>query len=62
MAEDKLMGTGTFLKRTGINPPRMRYLEAAGIIKPLRTDTGWRSFREQDVAATMKWLAAKRRA
>ncbi len=59
MAEP-LFGTTTFIERTGIPVPRMRELEAAGVIKPMRTDRGWRAFSERDVAAVLRWKAARK--
>ena len=55
-------GTGTFLKLTGIPVPRMRELEAAGIINPIKTDSGWRAFSQQDVAAAIRWKQQRARA
>ena len=60
MADPKQpMGTGTFIKRTGISAPTMRGLEAAGVIRPIKTDSGWRAFSEQDVAAALRWKAGR---
>jgi DNA-binding transcriptional MerR regulator len=61
MAETKL-GTTTFLRRAGITAPAMRVAEAAGVIAPSRTDTGWRQFTEQDVRAAIAWKASRRSA
>ena len=54
MAEQKL-GTGTFIRRTGITTATMRVLEAGGVIAPSRSDSGWRQFSEADVAAALQW-------
>jgi len=54
MTEQKL-GTGTFIRRTGITTATMRVLEAGGVIAPSRSDSGWRQFSESDVAAALKW-------
>ena len=53
-------GTTTYLRVTGISGPTMRGLEAAGIIAPSRTDTGWRQFSEQDVRRAIEWKASRR--
>jgi len=36
-------------------------LEAAGVIQPVRADSGWRQFSEQDVKATIEWKSNNRR-
>jgi len=58
MAEIKL-GTTTFLKRTGLSGPIMRGLEAAGIISPSKSDSGWRQFSTADLEAALKWRAQR---
>jgi hypothetical protein len=58
MAEIKL-GTTTFLKRTGLSGPVMRGLEAAAVIAPSKSDSGWRQFSESDVQAALKWRAER---
>ena len=37
----------------------MRGLEAAGVIKPSRSDSGWRQFSESDVKAVLRWKALR---
>jgi DNA-binding transcriptional MerR regulator len=55
------MGSKTFLRRVGIYAPKMRILEAAGIVNPSKSDSGWRQFSESDVTAALKYLAAEKR-
>jgi len=57
----KLMGSGTFCRLTGINGPKLRLLEAAGIVAPDRSDKGWRLFTAEDVEKVRAHLAADRR-
>jgi DNA-binding transcriptional MerR regulator len=59
MSEVTRLGTGTFIRRTGITTAKMRELEAAGIIQPVRADSGWRQFSESDVQATQRWQAER---
>lgn len=54
------IGTGTFLRRTRISSVTMRLLEAQGVIRPERADSGWRMFSEEDVQAAIAWRAAKK--
>jgi DNA-binding transcriptional MerR regulator len=54
MTEIKL-GTGSFIRRTRVTTATMRVLEAAGVIHPVRSDSGWRQFSEADVVAALKW-------
>ena len=58
---DLKMGTGTFLRRTGLSAPVMRGLEVAGVIAPSKTDTGWRQFSESDVRRALAWKQARQR-
>jgi DNA-binding transcriptional MerR regulator len=53
-----LMGTGLFVKRARITVARMREAQALGIIRPTKTDSGWRTFSEADVTAAKRWKAA----
>jgi DNA-binding transcriptional MerR regulator len=63
MADAKqTIGTGTFIKLTGLPVPRMRELEAAGIINPIKTDSGWRAFSDADVRAALQWKQQRARA
>jgi DNA-binding transcriptional MerR regulator len=50
------LGTGTFIRRTGITTSKMRELEAAGVIRPIRSDSGWRQFTEADVQAALRFV------
>lgn len=59
MIEQKI-GTTTFLRRAGISAPVMRGLEAAEVIHPSKTDTGWRQFTESDVQKALAWKAARK--
>lgn len=55
------LGTTAFCKLVGISEPIMRGLEAGGIIKPMRTEAGWRVFSQADVDAAKHWKANKPR-
>ena len=50
-------GSKAYYKETGVNGPMMRALEVMGIIKPLRSESGWRLFSEEDIKATKAWKA-----
>lgn len=56
---EELLGTTTFLKEAGINAGRMRLLEAAGVIKPLKADSGRRMFNRKDVEAVKAHMAKR---
>lgn len=56
----KRMGMGLFAKRAGLSPPVIRGLEAAGVVKPLRTDSGWRAFSEADLRSALNWKDQRR--
>jgi hypothetical protein len=51
------IGATTFRKMTRISAAEMRALEAVGILTPLRSDSGWRSFEQRDVEAVNAWRA-----
>ena len=61
MSEPTKLGTGTFIHRTGITTAKMRELEAAGVIHPVRADSGWRQYTESDVQAVLRYLAKRQR-
>lgn len=54
-SNQRLIGMGTFVRRVGLSPPVVRGLEAAGVVSPLRADSGWRMFSEADVRAALQW-------
>ena len=56
---EEFLGTTTFLKQVGITAGRMRLLEAAGVIKPLKADSGRRTFTRRDVEAARAHMAAR---
>ncbi len=53
------LGTGTFLRLTGLSGPQMRGLEAAGLVNPSRADSGWRQFDEADLRAAIAWKTSQ---
>lgn len=57
--KDELLGTTTFLKETKITASRMRLLEAAGVIQPIKADSGRRIFTRQDVATVKAHMARR---
>ena len=43
------MNIGEVAERSGLPPKTIRYYEDIGLVRPLRGDNGYRSFRESDV-------------
>lgn len=58
MAKNRLLGTTTFLQEVGCTAGRMRLMEAAGVINPIKADSGRRTFNDKDVAAAKSYMAA----
>ncbi len=56
---DELLGTTTFLREAGINAGRMRLLEAAGVIRPMKADSGRRTFTRKDVETVRAHMAKR---
>ena len=52
-------GMAEFCRRVKLSPPVVRGLEAAGVVQPVRTTTGWRAFSTTDVSAARNWKAAR---
>jgi hypothetical protein len=55
MPVQEKLGSGTFCRTVGITSAKMRELEAAGIIAPTKSDSGWRQFTHADIAAAIAW-------
>ena len=53
----ELLGFADFRRLTGCDNVRLRLMEAARVISPARTQTGWRVFTQADVEAAKQWLA-----
>ena len=51
------IGATTFRKMTKVSAAEVRALESIGVIHPLKSDSGWRSFDAADVAAIAAWRA-----
>ena len=56
-----LVGATTFQELTGISGPTRRILEAQGILRPLRSDKGWRLFLREDVQRALQWKKQRRK-
>jgi DNA-binding transcriptional MerR regulator len=54
------LGSGQFFKATGATNPQVRVAEALGVIKPIKSGSGWRQFTQADVAAMKAWLTQQR--
>ena len=54
---DELLGFADFRKATGCDNTRLRLMEAAHVLRPARTQTGWRVFTLADVETAKQWLA-----
>lgn len=52
-----LLGFADFRRLTGCDNVRLRLMEAARVISPARTQTGWRVFTMSDVEAAKQWMA-----
>lgn len=52
-----LLGFADFRRLTGADNVKLRLMEAAHVISPARTQTGWRVFTQADVEAAKVWLA-----
>jgi DNA-binding transcriptional MerR regulator len=52
-----LLGFAEFRQLTGADNVRLRLMEAARVISPARTATGWRVFTQADVEAAKQWMA-----
>ena len=52
-----LLSFADFRRATGCDNVRLRLMEAAHVIAPARTQTGWRVFTLSDVEAAKVWLA-----
>jgi hypothetical protein len=51
-------GSGKFMRDAACTGPQMRIMEAANIIKPTKSENGWRQFTKEDVTAARAWLRA----
>jgi hypothetical protein len=56
-----LLGFADFRRLTGCDNVRVRLMEAAHVISPARTQTGWRVFTQADVEAARAWMAENAR-
>jgi hypothetical protein len=56
------LGSGQFFKETGASNPQVRVAEALGVIKPIKSGSGWRQFTQADVVAMRAWLRQQRKA
>ena len=43
------MNIGEVSERSGLPPKTIRYYEDINLVRPLRSDNGYRSFRESDI-------------
>ena len=43
------MNIGEVSERAGLPPKTIRYYEDIGLVRPLRSDNGYRAFRESDI-------------
>jgi hypothetical protein len=63
MAKQKIhRGKNTMIKDTGLSGTVLLGLEAAGILNPIKVDSGWRAYSETDYKAALRWKAAQTRA
>jgi hypothetical protein len=53
----ELLGFAEFRRLTGCDNTRLRLMEAAHVLRPARTQGGWRVFTMQDVDTAKQWLA-----
>jgi DNA-binding transcriptional MerR regulator len=51
-----------FSRHVGLSPPIIRGLEAAGVVNPIKTDSGWRAFSPEDVQRARAWKAERKAA
>lgn len=49
-------GSGRFCRTVPCSGPQMRVMEAAGVVKPIKTTGGWRMFKAEDVLAARTWM------
>jgi hypothetical protein len=56
-----LLGFADFRRLTGCDNVRLRLMEAAHVIRPARTQTGWRVFTMDDVETARQWMAENAR-
>jgi DNA-binding transcriptional MerR regulator len=54
---EPLLGFADFRRATGCDNVRLRLMEAAHVLTPARTQTGWRVFTQADVETAKQWLA-----
>ena len=55
------LGGRKFAERTGATNVDVRLMEAAGVIAPTKTESGWRQFSEADIEPARSWLAEHKR-
>jgi hypothetical protein len=53
----ELLGFADFRRLTGCDNTRLRLMEAAHVLRPARTQGGWRIFTMADVETAKQWLA-----
>ena len=51
----RAFGMGEFCKIVRLTPPIVRGLEAAGVVSPVKTTSGWRAFSSTDVDSARAW-------
>jgi DNA-binding transcriptional MerR regulator len=62
MAKDEIrFGGGSFQQLTGCRSEHVRILEIAGLIRPSKSDSGFRQFSAADVAAARRWMSENAR-
>ncbi|HEY1615681.1 MAG TPA: MerR family transcriptional regulator [Rhizomicrobium sp.] len=57
---DQHLSPAEAAKRLGVSPKALRLYEARGLLKPLRSATGWRAYGASEIAALHRILALKR--
>ena len=55
--DSKLLGFADFRRLTGFDNMRLRLMEAERVLRPARTQGGWRVFTMTDVETAKQWLA-----
>lgn len=56
------IGPGAFRRRLDVSSTTLRVLEARGVVNPIKTEAGWRSYSEDDVRAVQEWKRTRKNA